>query len=101
MRGAPVPVVDLGLLVGKQQTPGGRLVAIKAGNRTIALLVDEVIGIRSFNAAVFNELPPLLRDVASETVAGIGALDSEMLLMLRVARIVPEDVLSDLETAGP
>jgi hypothetical protein len=42
-------------------------------------------------------LPPLLRDAAVEAVAAIGTLDAELLLFLRTARIVPEDLLSRLD----
>ena len=46
MRGAPVPVVDIGLLVGDQPSRSGRLVAVRAGSRTIAFVVETVESIR-------------------------------------------------------
>jgi purine-binding chemotaxis protein CheW len=97
IRGAPVPVVDIGLLVGNQAMQAGRFVTIKAGDRTIALQVEAVLGIRVFAADTFSQLPPLLRDVATETVAAIGTRDTELLLALRAGRIVPESVFNDLD----
>jgi purine-binding chemotaxis protein CheW len=100
IRGAPVPVVDIGLLISNEASRSGRLVTIRAGERTIALLVEAVLGIRVFAADTFNQLPALLRDVATEMVAAIGTRDAELLFALRAARIVPESVLDDLDRDG-
>jgi chemotaxis signal transduction protein len=63
----------------------------------VALAVDEVIGIMPIAADAAESLPPLLQGTASETISAIGALDSELLLFLRLSRIVPEDVLARLD----
>jgi purine-binding chemotaxis protein CheW len=97
IRGSPVPVVDTGLLIGDQVTRPERLVAISIGGRSVALAVEAVVGIRAIGAGASEQLPPLLRDAAVEAVAAIGTLDAELLLFLRTARIVPEDLLSRLD----
>jgi len=97
IRGSPVPVVDTGLLIGDQVTRPERLVAISIGGRSVALAVEAVVGIRAIGAGAAEQLPPLLRDAAAEAVAAIGTLDAELLLFLRTARIVPEDLLSRLD----
>ena len=96
IRGSPVPVVDTGLLIGDQVTRLERLVAISIGGRSVALAVEAVVGIRAIGAGASEQLPPLLRDAAVEAIAAIGTLDAELLLFLRTARIVPEDLLSRL-----
>ena len=100
IRGAPVPVVDTGLLLGGQAAPAGRLVAIRAGSRTIALAVETVEGIRVIGPEAFNQLPPLLRDAATATIAAIGTLDTDLLFFLHTARIVPDDLLVRLAADG-
>jgi purine-binding chemotaxis protein CheW len=97
VRGSPVPVVDTGLLVSDQATRRGRLVAIRAGNRTIALAVEAVLGIRTIAEEALSRLPPLLRDAATETVTAIGMVDAELLFVLRTGRIVPDDLLDHLD----
>jgi purine-binding chemotaxis protein CheW len=97
IRGSPVPVVDTGLLIGDQVTRPERLVAISIGGRSVALAVEAVVGIRAIGVGASEQLPPLLRDAAVEAVAAIGTLDAELLLFLRTARIVPEDLLSRLD----
>jgi purine-binding chemotaxis protein CheW len=100
IRGSPVPVVDTGLLLCDQAIRPERLVTIRAGVRTIALAVETVLGIRAVGAEASNQLPPLLRDAATATIAGIGTLDAELLFFLRTARIVPEELLDRLDAEG-
>ncbi|HEY6255053.1 MAG TPA: chemotaxis protein CheW [Xanthobacteraceae bacterium] len=100
IRGAGVPVVDTGLLVGDQAVKSARLITIRAGKRTIALATEEVLGIRSIGTETFNALPPLLREAANETIAAIGTLDAELLFFLRSTRIVSEDLFNQLDARG-
>jgi purine-binding chemotaxis protein CheW len=99
IRGAPAPIVDAGLLLGERPSRAERLVAIKVAGRVVALAVDAVLGVRAIAAETCCELPPLLRDT-SEAIAAIGTLDSAFLFVLRMARIVPEDVLIHLRADG-
>jgi purine-binding chemotaxis protein CheW len=100
IRGTPVPVVDVGLLVHTAATQAGRLISLRVGDRRIALAVDAVLGIRRFDAGAFSQLPPLLCDAAGETVSAIGAKDAELMFALRAARIVPDSVFDELERDG-
>jgi purine-binding chemotaxis protein CheW len=100
MRGAPVPVVDVGLLVGSRATDFQRLISVRTDGRTIALAVERIHGISGFDARQFDRLPPLLRDAGADVISAIGTLDAELLLLLRVARIVPDDVLARLDVEG-
>ena len=100
IRGAPVPVVDTGLLVGDRATAFERLITIRTGSRTIALAAEAVLGIWAVAVEDLDQLPPLLRDAATETIAAIGTLDAELLFVLRTARIIPEEIFERLEVDG-
>jgi purine-binding chemotaxis protein CheW len=100
IRGTPVPVVDLGLVVGKELGVSTRLVAIRVAGRIIALAAGEVIGITAIAGDAFGELPPLLQDAATDTITAIGARDGELLVFLRTGRLVPDDMLARLDEAG-
>jgi purine-binding chemotaxis protein CheW len=100
VRGAPVPVVDIGLLIGDRSTQLGRLVVIRTGGRHVALQVDTVLGIHLLDIETFGELPPLLRDVASDTVDAIGAVDEELLFALRATQLVPDSVFAEIDRSG-
>lgn len=100
IRGAPAPVIDPGILVSDQAIEPTRLIAIRTGARVAALAADSVLGVRISEAETLNQLPPLLRDAATETVAAIGTLDAELLFFLHAARIVPEGFFDRLDSEG-
>lgn len=94
IRGAPVVVVDAGLLLGDRASTAGRAVTVRTASRTVALLVDRVIGVRTLTERSPEDLPPLLDKAAGDTIAVIAALDNELLLVLRGARLVPDEALA-------
>ncbi len=89
IRGEPVPVVDAGRLVGNDEAQPGRFVTLQIGARRVSLAVSEVLGARSV-AKYLRDLPPLLGDAETEVIGAIGTLDSELLVVLRSALILPE-----------
>jgi purine-binding chemotaxis protein CheW len=95
LRGAPVPVVDVGLLLGVEQVRATRLVALRVGTRTAALAVGAVLGVRTL--AGDSALPPLLKQAAHGAIQTLGSLDRELLLVLEGARLVPEEVYALLD----
>ena len=98
IRGEAVPVLDLAALLGSdaddretQASPRtARFVTVRAADRRVALAVDGVTGARLLTRHSFRALPPLLRDTEADVVESIGALDAELLLVLRAARLVPQ-----------
>jgi chemotaxis signal transduction protein len=44
-------------------------------------------------------LPPILRDVAADLIEAIGTRDAQLLVVLRAARIVPDEVWTTLAAA--
>ena len=94
IRGLPTPVVDLkALLENSDNGPSfGRFVTLKYDARRVVIGVDSVIGLRNLDSAQLGELPPLLRDVAADLIESCGILDAQLLLVLRAARVVPDEV---------
>jgi purine-binding chemotaxis protein CheW len=92
IRGAPVPVVDLAVLVGATETRAcTRFVLLRLDNRRVALAVSAVVGVRDLGAASLEEMPPVLRGANAEMVEAIGTLDAELLVVLRASRVLPEE----------
>jgi purine-binding chemotaxis protein CheW len=100
IRGLPIPVVDIAHLLDEQETQARRIVTIKLNGRTVALLFETVLGIRSIAVGSVAALPPLLQGAVSEAVSAIGILDAELLLFLNNARIIPDTLLMALGDAG-
>lgn len=97
IRGAPVPVVDFAALFGAEGGPCTRWVLVRAGDRRVALAVDEVPGIHALSHSALNAMPPLLQGAAAGALDTIGTLDSELLFVLKSAGIVGEELWTSLE----
>lgn len=101
LRGVAVPVVDVGALLGAaDRGVPTRLVAIRAGGRSIALAFESVLGIRALPPTATGALPPLMGEASREAIAAVGTLDAELLVVLRAARAIPEAAW-DLLQLGP
>jgi purine-binding chemotaxis protein CheW len=108
VRGFPAPVVDAGRLLNPFASPStpiiasssARFVSLKLGERTAALAVDAVLDIRPLAPGILADIPPLLREAGAEQMAAIGALDTQLLLVLEAARLVPESVWSAIKAPG-
>jgi purine-binding chemotaxis protein CheW len=93
VRGQPLPVVDLGSLLGSRSSATvGRYVMLNLDGRGAVLAVEAVLGIHRFPPAVLREVPPLLREANPDLIAGIAKLDQKLLVVLEAARAVPPAV---------
>jgi purine-binding chemotaxis protein CheW len=102
IRGAAVPVVDLGALLGSlEPSQATRFLTLRVDDRRVALAVECVLGIRQLPPEMLSELPPLLANADQEAVTAIGTLDAELLLSLETTRIVPDSLwpLLDAESS--
>jgi purine-binding chemotaxis protein CheW len=101
IRGAPVPVVWLGgLLGGARGEPPRHFVTVRAGGRHAALAVEAVLGVVQLTSELLHELPPLLQEAGAERIEALGRLDGELLLVLRAARLAPGEVWKALADQG-
>jgi purine-binding chemotaxis protein CheW len=91
IRGAPAPVVSVAALLAAPESAPARFVLVRAGERHVALAVDEVFGVIDRSAAVLRDLPPLAQ-VSPAAFDALGALDARLLFVLNSASIVPEDL---------
>jgi purine-binding chemotaxis protein CheW len=96
IRGEALPVVDLAQLLGAASAGPARFVVARAGARKVALAVDAVIGTEHVLPEAMASVPPLLAGARSEAIAALGTLDSELLLVLETARIVPHEVWTSI-----
>jgi purine-binding chemotaxis protein CheW len=101
IRGEPVPVVDLGSLLGdSEKADVTRYVTLRIGARRVAVAVERVLGLRDIDAGLQREMPPLLQDLEDEKVGAVAILDGELLLVLRTARLVSDELWEVLASAG-
>ena len=101
IRGAAVPVVDAGALIGATEAPAfTRFVTLRIGARTVALAVEAVLGIRNLPAAALQDLPPLLGEASPDVLSALGLLDADLLMVLQLARELTDPVLEAVELNG-
>jgi purine-binding chemotaxis protein CheW len=86
VRGVPI----LARLLSGSPGPKTRFVVVKTAGRRVALAVEAVVGFRTLAEADRTSLPSLLANGAPSAVDAIGALDSELYLVLAAARLLPE-----------
>jgi purine-binding chemotaxis protein CheW len=94
IRGRASPVLDAGLLLGSAKTHASRFIALKLGDRSAALAVDSVVGVRSLPESAELEMSPLLSDAA---VGSLATFDSKLLTVLRATSLVPDRLWKALE----
>jgi purine-binding chemotaxis protein CheW len=92
VRGVPTPVVDMGIVLGLPQAAISRFVALRVGTRQVVLAVGTVLGVRRLDDSMVQNLPPLLQGASLDAIESIGALDAQMLVVLRSGWKLPDDL---------
>jgi purine-binding chemotaxis protein CheW len=100
IRGKPVPIVDAGALLGEPQTDPRRLVAIGIGERSVAISVDDVVGVSAIADDEANELPPLLCGAVDSVIRAIEVRDGEFLIRLEESRLIPNGAFDAVGNIG-
>lgn len=98
IRGVPTPVVDMRALMGEPSSAFGRFVTVRIKGRPVALAFDGVMGIHRLPESTARELPPLLKNVAGETIAEVSVKDADLLLVFEASRIFPPGLIETLLT---
>ncbi|MDI1442949.1 CheW domain-containing protein [Polyangium sp. 6x1] len=97
IRGEVVPVVSLSsVLGGGAREEARRLVLVRAGERRMGLLVEDVVGVEELDLARLEALPPLLGEALPAEVERLGSLDGQALAVLDAARLLPQATFASL-----
>jgi purine-binding chemotaxis protein CheW len=93
IRGIPTPVVDLGSVLGTPTEHAERFDKVRTGDRQVAFSVSTVLGVRELDPTMrIQGLPPLVQSAAKDVVEMIGALDEQLLMVLRTSWQFPDEV---------
>ncbi len=102
LRGVVLPVVDLKARLGRGVTeanPKHVIIVVKAGDRTLGLLVDAVSDILTATMSDIQPTPELARESHSSFVDGIAVLDKRMVTLLSMEKLTASLVGENLPTA--
>lgn len=100
VRGTAMPVIDLAALLGLEDAgKAERFVIVRVDTRFVAVAVNAVVDVTDLERDSLQEAPPLLRDVHGDRLEALAALDRDLLLVLRMSRLLPSDFWPIIDTA--
>jgi purine-binding chemotaxis protein CheW len=93
LRGAVLPIIDLGFrfgLAASEPTARHVIMVARIGERTVGLLVDAVSDIIQLTDELVQPTPDVASDHVKSFVKGIFAMDGRMISLIELDRILPE-----------
>jgi purine-binding chemotaxis protein CheW len=93
LRGAVLPVIDLGERLGlgaAEPTARHVIIVARIGARTVGMLVEAVSDILTVTDAVVQTPPDVACETAKTFIKGILAVDGRMISLLALDNIIPE-----------
>lgn len=97
LRGQPVTVLDLGVLLGSPPVRGTRIVVLVVDDERYGLVVDAVLKVAS-PGSLTDLVPPPAVLRASPALRGVARLGDEIVSLLDVERLIPAPAAA---RAGP
>jgi purine-binding chemotaxis protein CheW len=93
LRGAVLPIVDLGARLGlTTEEPSARhvIMVVTVGGRTLGLLVEAVSDIINLSDDMVQPTPDVACDQVKAFVKGLFAIDGRMISLISLDRVLPE-----------
>ncbi len=93
LRGAVLPIVDLGLRLGfetAEPTARNAILVVEVNETLVGLLVDAVSDIFKANDAEIQELPDAATDAAREFISGIIPSGDKLISLVNTKSLVPK-----------
>jgi len=94
LRGAIIPVFDVGLRLGmpkSERGPQNRIVVVKSQEHLFGLYVDSVVQVLDLPLSSIEPPPEILGGVEGEFLRGIGRIDDRLIILLNLGRILKLD----------
>ncbi len=93
LRGAVLPVVDLGARLGMrpaEPTARSVIIVVRVKNQTVGLLVDAVCDILTVTDEMLQPTPDVTCDTIARFVTGIIAVEGRMISLVALDNVLPE-----------
>jgi purine-binding chemotaxis protein CheW len=91
LRGKVTPVMDLRGRLGmkaSQADDGMRIVIVELGKDSIGMIVDSVSEVRRLSSSDIEPPPSITSKIGSEYIRGVGKLESRLLILLDLNRVL-------------
>jgi purine-binding chemotaxis protein CheW len=103
LRSTVIPIVDLRLRFGlPQQEPSDatRIMVINVSGKTVGIIVDAVSEVLRISQDQIAPPPPTVAGLGREYLTGLVKLDSRLLILLEIDRILSQEETRNAETAA-
>ena len=107
LRGAVVPVIDLGLRFGGHATVIGSrtcivILEIASGDslRVIGMVVDAVNEVLELSSEQIEPAPSFGKRIRADFIRGMGKLNERLVVLLDIGKVLSDDEMALLEQAG-
>ncbi|HZW24996.1 MAG TPA: chemotaxis protein CheW, partial [Gallionella sp.] len=107
LRGAVVPVVDLGARFGKRTTNITRrtcivIIEVASGDETydIGVMVDAVNEVLEISAGEIEPAPSFGADIRADFIDGMGKINDKFVIILNVHQVLSVDEMASLAGVG-
>ncbi len=97
LRGAVLPIIDLGLRLGfetAEPTPRHAILVVEVNETLVGLLVDAVSDIFKAQDAEIQDLPNAATDATREFISGIIPSGNKLISLVNVNSLKPETALA-------
>src|ERR1051326_2057481 len=91
LRGKIVPIMDLRQRLGiaaAERNSQNRIIVIQAGDCTVGVVVDSVIGVLRVSQSQIEPPSKLVTDLDTETIRGVGKSDEQLIILLNMHKVL-------------
>ena len=97
LRGAMLPIVDLGALLGLSATATTKqnvIIVVEANEQVVGLLVDGVSDILTLTNEMLQPAPPIAAGAGIANIAGLVEIEGRLLTLLQLDALVADLVMA-------
>lgn len=103
LRGRIIPVIDLSKrfnLAHSDRTNSSRIIIVDVGGNTIGMIVDAVSEVLRVSLGSIEPPPPMIHGIDAAYLKGIAVLDSRLVILLNLEKILCEHERNELQGFG-
>ena len=101
LRGKVIPIIDLRRRVGmpfQKRDKNTRIVVVELEGKIIGFIVDSVSKVITIDKSITEAPPPMVAGIDAEYITSIAKLDSRLIILLDLNKILSLNEQKELET---
>ncbi len=89
--GQIIPIIDLRVRLGfesREADRNTRVIDYKLGDTLVGFVVDEVTGVKRISKEIIEPPPPIIAGIESEYIKGVGKLETNLIILLDLDKLL-------------